>query len=128
LFSLVFLKVEITQVQKEFNIEKEGIFYLAAKNPQDSAASLPGIPGLTTPPVHVQLPNEIQSAFGGRSWAPPIPVAMLAYKGLELVLIGESNNVVAQFGKTGEEIEKEEQIDAKNVGLWSDIVPRNHPL
>jgi hypothetical protein len=115
---IFFLHSEIGSVQREFNVEKEGVFYLAVKNPRDPSLNLPGIPGLSEP-THVEFPAEIQASFSGRSWAPPIPVAMLSYRGVELVLIGESNDVVKQFGTTGEMIEKEEQIDARNVSAHS---------
>ena len=99
------------------------MFYLAAKNPQDSTLNVPGIPGLSTP-TQVELPHEIQASFNGKSWTSPT-IAMMCYKGLEMVLIGESNNVVAQFGKTGEIIEKEEEIEARKLALYNDLRRNN---
>lgn len=156
------LPQEIGVVQRAFNIDNEGSYFLAVKNPmldntsqqrqtssgtsiptkssQGGSSTAPGIvcsqqndSGLPNPNVsravpqsliQVVYPKEIQDSFRGRRFAPAMPIQMLDYKGTEVVLIGESNNLVKVFGQTGQEIEEEEKIDAhflEDHNLFSEL-------
>jgi hypothetical protein len=87
-------------------------------------------------PLHVEFPPHLQAAFQGKRFAPALPLEMLDQKGVEVVLIGESDNLVrcvllatrsrcahddhdvthlqaAEFGKVGQQLEGE-VIDAQN--------------
>jgi len=125
------LPQDIGDVQKAFNIEKEGSFFLVVKNPnipsqnQGNVQSIdmtqPGLPNpnisrvIPVPPFQPILPQRLQEMIGGKIWTPAIPKEILNYKGIEMVIIGESNNLVKEFGKTGKEIEEEERIEASHL-------------
>jgi hypothetical protein len=120
------LPQETGEVQRTLNIDKEASYFLSIKNPQVNLrpatdSNRPGLPNqnvaavLPQSPVPIVLPTQLQESFGGRAWAPALPLDLLNFKGIEFVIIGETNNIVKEFGFTGQEIEEEEQIDAEHL-------------
>jgi len=114
----------IGELQNAFNIVKEACFFLTVKNPQIPSVTIQTDVGLPNPQVaqnlpqsaiQVNLPPELQNYFQNRKWAPALPLEILNYKGIELVLIGESSNLAAEFGETGQEIEKEAKGEEQKI-------------
>eukprot|EP01119_Soliformovum_irregulare_P024093 TRINITY_DN8567_c0_g1_i1.p1 TRINITY_DN8567_c0_g1~~TRINITY_DN8567_c0_g1_i1.p1 ORF type:complete len:400 (-),score=124.40 TRINITY_DN8567_c0_g1_i1:255-1454(-) len=91
---------EIGETQKLLNIQNEGSFYIALKNP--------------TTYDHTEyastMPSWVNHSFKGRTWNPALPIELLNFKGMEMVLIGESNDLKSEFGKVGAEIEREGRL------------------
>jgi hypothetical protein len=102
-----------------FNITKEESFHLIVMNPktakaqpQTTAQAVTGpIIQMPPPPATAELPDDLQSIFGGKGWAPANPVELLNFEGLKFNLIGESTDLVDTLGDIGREIEKEEQLE-----------------
>jgi len=92
------------EVQSTFNIEKEACFFLTVLNP----AQLPNATQI--------IPEEILSFVNkNRKWIPAIPSILLDYVGIEMVLIGETANLVKELGEAGKELENEEKEEAITV-------------
>jgi len=94
------------EVQKTFNIDKEASFFLAVKNPTQN------IPLQSS---QVVLPPEIQNTIGVAKWILAIPMNILNYIGIEIVFIGESNDLVGEFGEVGQAFEQEEKREEPKV-------------
>lgn len=63
-------------------------------------------------PLRIEFPPHLQAAFQGKRFAAALPLEMLDQKGVEVVLIGESDNLAAEFGRVGQQLEGE-VIDAQ---------------
>jgi hypothetical protein len=59
--------------------------------------------------------------FGDKRWVPLDPPSFLDFKGTELVIIGASDDLKAELGKTGEQLEKLEEADVA-LGLTDETV------
>jgi len=95
------------EVQKAFNIEKEGSFIITVKNPAH--------PLSFGPSEKEELPSHLLGVFRGRKFAPVNPTELLDYKGAEIIIIGASDDLKEEFGELGLELEKDEQEDAKKL-------------
>ena len=82
------------EVQHAFNIEPEGRFVIAVKNP--NATSPPGV-GLEMD-RQPAFPEDLRSRFGDRRWALVDPPQFLDYEGAELVLIGGRDDLGEDLG------------------------------
>jgi hypothetical protein len=80
-------------VQRELNIEPEASYILSVKNPE--ASSPPGV-GLGTR-QKFEYPERLQSMFRGRRFLPAEP-ELLDYEGVEVLLIGSSENPEEELG------------------------------
>jgi hypothetical protein len=109
------LPEEIGEVQEAFNIAKEGSYIVAVKNP-----SIHGPAGLA-PKEKEELPPELVDRFGDKRWLPLDPPSFLDFKGTELIIIGASDDLKAELGKTGEQLEKLEEADVA-LGLTDETV------
>lgn len=106
---------ELGPVQKAFQIEREGSYVLAAKNPSDETAL-----GHLNKEHRAKLPKEMEEAFVGKRGAPTKwhkldPVDLLNYEGLELLLVGAKEDIVEELGEAGEYLEELKNIDAKHL-------------
>lgn len=102
----------IGEVQKAFHVDKEGSYVLAVKNPESGTSLLAD--------RKPKYPENLVKAFTGKTgralrFASSYPVDLLDYEGAELIFIGASENIVEEFGKTGEELEEMELRDAKRL-------------
>jgi len=61
------------------------------------------------------LPPEIQNTIGVAKWILAIPMNILNYIGIEIVFIGESNDLVGEFGEVGQAFEQEEKREEPKV-------------
>jgi len=102
---------DLGDVQEAFHIHKEGSFVITVKNP--NAASSGG--WFNAPQKSVHLPSHLQDVFGDKKFSKANPVELLDYTGMQLILIGAAEDVVEELGKTGEEIEELEKMDAKRL-------------
>jgi hypothetical protein len=105
--------------------------------------NMPGLPNRITynipqSPIQVQYPENIQRIFQGRRFIAVTDVRMLDYKGVEVVVIGETNNLVAEFGKIGEEMEEEaeehelhaQELDDSDGAIFAELKlnKKEHPV
>ena len=79
--------------QKELNIEPEASYIFSVKNPE--AGSPPGV-GLG-PRQKAHYPEHLESRFRGRRFLPAEP-ELLDYEGVEVLLIGSSENPQEELG------------------------------
>jgi len=99
------------EVQKAFNIEKEGSYIIAVKNP-----SIPNPPGAgLQPEKKATFPEELAHKFGNKRWIPLNPPTLLDFDGTELLIIAAKEDIVQEFGDKGEELEKDEIEDLKKL-------------
>jgi len=96
------------EVQKAFNIEKEGSMVLSVKNPKKPAPE--GAPHLSG---QAHLSKEEQKEFHGRKFTSGEPT-FLDHEGTELIIIGASKDLQEEFGVTGKKIEKAEEEDLQH--------------
>jgi len=104
---------DLGEVQESFNIEKEGSFVIAVKNPQGAAATY--FKSFVPEEKRVHYPKHLQDVFHGKRWAPAKPVELLNYPKSELLLVGSSENLVEEFGEVGEALEEMEKLDEKRL-------------
>lgn len=109
------LPEEIGEVQEAFNITKEGSYIVTVKNPTVSA------PMGLAPKEKEELPEELLALFEDKRFAPLDPPSFLDYKGTEIIIIGASDDLKAELGKTGEQLEKLEEADVA-LGLTDKTV------
>jgi len=98
-------------VQHAFNIENEGSFILIVKNPTTSTSR-----GLSSS-KRAEYPHDLQEKFQGRKFIPVEPTSLLDYDGAELILIGAREDVAAELGEPGKELEEsasEEELEAEH--------------
>jgi hypothetical protein len=88
------LPPEPGDVQRALGIEREASYIAAVRNPDAPAPPGAGLPLQR----RAQLPPELHQRFGGRRFAPVDPPEMLDHEGIELVLIGASDDVDAEVG------------------------------
>ncbi len=82
------------EVQQAFNIQPEGRFVIAVKNP--SATSPPGV-GLEFD-RQADFPLDLKARFGDRRWMSVDPAAFLDHEGAEIVLIGGPDDLGEDLG------------------------------
>lgn len=82
------------EVQEAFNIQPEGRFVIAVKNP--IATSPPGV-GLELD-RQPDFPEDLQVRFGDRRWMSVDPPAFLDHEGAEIVLIGGHDDLGEDLG------------------------------
>lgn len=109
------LPEEIGEVQEAFNITKEGSYIVTVKNPTVSA------PMGLAPKEKEELPEDLLALFEDKRFAPLDPPSFLDYKGTEIIIIGASDDLRAELGKTGEQLEKLEEADVA-LGLTDKTV------
>jgi len=105
------LPSNLGNVQKAFHLHEEGSFIISVKNPERSRKGS-GFQGLNK---KAKFPEHLQDIFHGLSWSPVDPTEFLEYENSEILFIGASDNLIEEFGKTGEIIEKEEKEDVKKI-------------
>jgi hypothetical protein len=81
------------EVQEEFDLEKQGSYIVAVKNPEKSAPPGVGLPR----DEKARFPKSLEEHFAGRRFVPLEP-DFLDREGAELVLIGASEDVSAELG------------------------------
>lgn len=101
------LPEEIGEVQEAFNIAKEGSYIVTVKNPTVGAPAGMGL----APKEKEELPEDLLALFEDKRFAPLDPPSFLDYKGTEIIIIGASDDLKAELGKTGEQLEKLEEAD-----------------
>ncbi len=77
------LPEEPGEVQRAFNIARQGRFTLVVKNPQTNAPEGVGL----DEDRRANFPEELMAKFGDRKWIGAEPPELLDYEGAELVLI-----------------------------------------
>jgi hypothetical protein len=119
----------IAELRDEFNLQKEGSYVLAVKNPQyPSSSSNVKLP-------KSRFPRELQDHFAGdRRWAPLCNPAFLEYVGAELVLLGVSaRHDEEDLGEAGAELRCAAREGAvKDVGKlmqeYGKPLPNSNPI
>jgi len=115
------LPQDLGEVQHAFNIEKEGSYVIAVKNPESPAPF-----GVPSAQLKEELPSHLQALFHGRKWIPVVRPELLDYKGTEIIIIGASDDLKQEFGELGAEMEKEEQRDMKKLRPASKLFEELH--
>jgi len=102
------LPEELSEVQKAFNIEKQGSLLMSIKNPEVGESMLKG--------QKPELPPELKDHFGNKKWGPiDHDVKLLDIKKIEIFILGDSPDPVKEFGKVGEELEEIEKEEVKKL-------------
>lgn len=125
------LPQDLSDVQRSFNIEKEAVYILSVKNPDPEAHKQQQIqkqhsgtystgrsnaPRSTVQPSSdrkVQLPPELQKMFERkntnipRRFIPLTSMQFLEHEGLEMLLVGTSNDLTRDLGTVGQLVEEE---------------------
>jgi len=123
---------EPTEVQRAFNIAKEGSYVLMVKNPE-----LPsGNGSFLKPEKKAHYPAELMKHFIGKTgiqlrFTAAVP-AMLDYPGTELLFIGASDDLKTELGHAGEYVEELEHVDARKITsdkIWKELhlSKKEHP-
>jgi len=98
------LPTDLGEVQEAFDIPKEGSYVITVKNPHKTGA-------ISGPEKKVHLPAELQEKFEDKKFIGVDPPQLLDHEGMELILIGAKEDIVAELGGPGEE----ERIEAKKL-------------
>jgi hypothetical protein len=101
---------EVGEVQKAFNIAREGSYIVSVKNPKQGAAYA----GLA-PERRAKYPEELQEVFEDRRWNKLNPVKLLDYEGCELFIMGAQEDLATELGEAGKKIEELEDKDIKHL-------------
>lgn len=104
------LPEEVGDVQKAFNIAREGSYIVSVKNPKQGAAYA----GLS-PERRAKYPDELQEVFEDRRWNRLNPVKLLDYEGCELFIMGAHEDLSSELGAAGKKIEELEDKDIKHL-------------
>jgi len=75
---------EQSEVQNEFNIEKEGSYVISVKNPETPNPSYAGLPDNEK----ATYPTHLSEKFGGRRFVSLSSTEFIDYEGSELLFIG----------------------------------------
>jgi len=118
------LPEEPTEVQKAFNIGKEGSFVVSVKNPDVQG---PGSFLRTSKNVH--YPPEVKNLLNSTKTGNPLKFApldpkLIDYEGSELLFIGAAEDIKAELGEAGEYIEELEEVDARKISsdkIWKEL-------
>ena len=78
------LPEELGEVQRAFQIGREGQFVVSVKNPDAVSPAGVGLDG----DHRADFPEELMERFGDRRWVAADPPEFLDYEGAELVLVG----------------------------------------
>lgn len=98
------------QVQKAFNITKEGSFVINVKNPDKPRPSFgPQYKSKDKP----DYPSELKKHFQNYSFVSANPVELMDYPGAELIIIGAKKSLKEEFGETGEFLEELQKKEVK---------------
>jgi len=118
------LPEEPGEVQKTFNIGKEGSYVIQIKNPEAGGSFLKS-------GNKVKYPESLQKLFKSKldpnqetKFHSAKPVDLLDHEGVEMILIGASDDLPKEFGETGKYLEELEQIDARKIDddkLWREL-------
>lgn len=100
----------IGTVQHAFNIEKEGSFILAVKNPTSTTWK-----GLSVK-QRADYPKDLQDKFEGKHFIPVEPTSLLDYDGAEVMVIGAKENIVEELGKVGKDLEHTAEVEEYELG------------
>jgi len=123
------------ELQKAFNIQKEGAYILKVKNPHKGNPPQAGLPS----EEKVEYPSKLQSEFRNLRWISIDDNKLLNYDGVEILLIGtaQDNGVHAQLTTCAEDLEKEaeeeEEEEHKHPGwlldpsLFADLAKEKVP-
>lgn len=103
---------DIGEVQEAFNIQKEGSFVLAVKNPE---AKHPSIRTFRTEADKPDYPEHLKKEFNNYQWISAKPVELLDYEKTQLLLIGASHDVAKEFGEVGQLLERMEKLEEKQL-------------
>lgn len=76
---------QIKEVQKEFNLQKEGDYLISIKNPEATTPAGIGLPEKQK----VKFPASLQTKFANYSFIPLSTSEFLDYEGVELLLISK---------------------------------------
>lgn len=110
------------EAQSELNIEPEGNYILQIKNPTKSSPGSADLPRQEK----ASLPEKLQAHFGNRRFASAGATALLNYEGIELLLIGASDDLAEDLG-----IELDPQHETEqSAEILSDLKMRKsrHPI
>jgi len=98
------LPEEPGEMQKAFNIVREGSYIISVKNPRASNPPEAGLAGNEK----VEYPKGLQGEFHGKKWLPVDDVKLINFDKAELLLIGAAQEeaVKAELGKPISDIER----------------------
>ncbi|KAI8384527.1 uncharacterized protein BYT42DRAFT_544418 [Radiomyces spectabilis] len=105
------LPEEPTKVQDAFNIEKQASIVLNVKNPKKSSPPGSGLSGNEK----AEFPDKLQKAFSDRRFVAMETTDFLNYDYCELVMIGATEDLDKELGKTAKDLEKMEEKDEDHV-------------
>jgi hypothetical protein len=102
---------EPSEVQDEFNIEKEGSYVISVKNPETTNPSYAGLPDNEK----ATYPTHLSEKFGGRRFVSLSSTEFIDYEGAELLFIGAKKDIAAELGEAGKELEELADFEIKEI-------------
>ncbi|CAJ0635612.1 10080_t:CDS:2 [Entrophospora sp. SA101] len=104
---------EPTEIQKEFNVNKEGTY-----NPDISNPSYTGLSGHEK----VIYPDRLVQKFQGRRFISLETTEFLDYNGTELLFIGAKEDIAQDLGEAGKELEELAEYETKTIVPFAERV------
>lgn len=102
---------EPSEVQNEFNIEKEGSYVISVKNPETTNPSYAGLPDNEK----VTYPTHLLEKFGSRRFVSLSSTEFIDYEGAELLFIGAKKDIAEELGESGKELEELADFEIKEI-------------
>jgi len=102
---------EPNEVQKEFNINKEGSYVISVKNPETTNPKYAGLPDYEK----VTYPTHLLDKFRGRRFISLVSSELLDYDGAELLFIGAKEDITGELGEAGKELEELADFEIKEI-------------
>jgi len=96
------------EVHQAFNLKREASYQFAVKNPTTPNPNpYVGLPESD----RVKYPEELQKVFENRKWTPVNVPELLNFEGVEMILVGSSDDLHKEFGDNVTETLEETAID-----------------
>jgi hypothetical protein len=110
------------EVQRAFNIVKQGNYVFAVKNPEAPSPSSAAL-SQTSP---AKFPENLRDQFKGRRFIPVDPPEFLNYAGAEILLVGARQDIYAELGL---KLDPEKETEA-TAEIFNDLKMERslHPL
>ncbi|KAK9694984.1 hypothetical protein K7432_013198 [Basidiobolus ranarum] len=101
---------QIGEIQKKFNIVKEGSYIVSIKNPEADNPPNLGLPD----EEKTGFPERLQQKFKGRKWAPLDTTDFLEHESCEMVFIGATDQVHHENAEVDEYLREAVEADKLN--------------
>jgi hypothetical protein len=102
---------ELTEIQKEFNVNHEGNYIISIKNPDITNPSYTGL----SENEKVTYPDHLMQKFQKKRFIPLETTEFLDHNGAELLFIGAKKDLTQDLGDAGKELEELAEFEIKTI-------------